>query len=104
MIFIKHSVQREPGSTIYGCEMSSDPMADPTNKAVSVGLGFGCAQRRISLPLGVKGVKLLWAKEENLDENQLAESSKVLSVCVVRSLLIRFGCPSLLAFPRRPYG
>lgn len=38
--FINCSIQRERGSTIYGCKMSSDLIAEPINKAVSSGLGF----------------------------------------------------------------
>lgn len=54
--FINCSIQRERGSTIYGCKMSSDLIAEPINKAVSSGLGFiFFARWRISLILGVRG-------------------------------------------------
>lgn len=33
-------LQRERGSTIYGCKMSSDLIAEPINKSLSSGLSF----------------------------------------------------------------
>lgn len=73
-------LQRERGSTIYGCKMSSDLIAEPINKSLSSGLSliFFFPGGGGNLPYFGREKTQLHTQEENFDES----IGKIFSACV----------------------